>query len=113
MKILYITLSNNDEARIIGQALLEKKLANCVNYFPITCIYNYEGEITEEPEVVLIVKTIEDKYEQIKDVIKQEINYDNFIGQINIEKVNDDFENWLCSVLNSRSLSKGKPHAPY
>ena len=57
MKLLYVTLNNNEEARKIGRRLLEKKLANCVNFFPITCIYNYNNEITEEPEVVLIIKT--------------------------------------------------------
>ena len=99
MKILYITLNNNDEARKIGRELLEKKLANCVNFFPITCIYNYEGEITEEPEVVLIVKTTDGKYDQIQKIIKQTLNYDNFIGQIDVEQVNGDFENWLCSIV--------------
>lgn len=64
MKILYITLNNDEEARSIGVKLLEERLANCVNFFPITCIYNYEDEITEEPEVVLIVKTLEDKYDR-------------------------------------------------
>lgn len=99
MKILYITLNNKEEVRKIGISLLEKNLANCVNYFPINCIYNYEGEITEEPEIVLIVKTIENKYEKIRDEIKKLIDYDNFIGQINIEKVNNDFEKWLCNIV--------------
>lgn len=60
MKIIYTTLNNNDEARKIGRALLENKLANCVNFFPITCIYNYENEISEEPEVVLLIKTLDE-----------------------------------------------------
>ncbi|MEN9389859.1 MAG: hypothetical protein RLY61_943, partial [Candidatus Parcubacteria bacterium] len=73
MKIIYTTLNNNDEARKIGRALLENKLANCVNFFPITCIYNYENEISEEPEVVLLIKTLEGKYKDIEAVIKQHI----------------------------------------
>lgn len=60
MKIIYTTLNNNDEARKIGRALLENKLTNCVNFFPITCIYNYENEISEEPEVVLLIKTLDE-----------------------------------------------------
>ena len=34
MKLIYVTLSNNDEARKIGRELLKKKLDNCVNFFP-------------------------------------------------------------------------------
>ncbi|MCP6757998.1 MAG: divalent-cation tolerance protein CutA [Fischerella sp. CENA71] len=57
MKLYYITLNNTDEARQIDRALLEHKLAVCVNWFPITCAYIWQGKITEEPEVALIVKT--------------------------------------------------------
>lgn len=99
MKILYVTLNNNDEARKIGTRLLRANLANCVNFFPITCIYNYENQITEEPEVVLIIKTIENKYSEIEKIIKEEINYDNFIGQLDVEKVNSNFESWLTGIV--------------
>lgn len=99
MKLIYTTLNNTSEARKIGQKILKKKLANCVNFFPITCIYNYQDEITEEPEVVLIIKTKAGKYNQIKQVIKANINYDNFIGQLNVDQINDDFSSWLNAVV--------------
>lgn len=99
MKIIYTTLNNNEEARKIGRDLLEKKLANCVNFFPITCIYNYNNEITEEPEVVLLIKTIAGKYEDIETVVKSHISYDNFIGELNVDQVNSNFESWLCSLV--------------
>lgn len=99
MKIIYVTLGNNEEARRIGMKLLEMKLANCVNFFPITCIYNYKDKITEEPEVVLIIKTQENKYEEVKNVIKSEIAYDNFIGQFQVDKINDDFKSWIDEVV--------------
>lgn len=99
MKLIYTTLGNSDEARKIGRELLDKKLANCVNFFPITCIYNYKNEITEEPEVVLIVKTKDGYYDKVKAVIKTNIDYDNFIGQLGVDKLNDDFSNWLNEVV--------------
>lgn len=79
--------------------MLELKLANCVNFFPITCIYNYKNEITEEPEVVLIIKTKGGYYDKIKRVIKEHIDYDNFIGQLGVERLNDDFSRWLEAVV--------------
>lgn len=100
MKIIYVTLSNGEEARKIGNKLLELKLTNCVNFFPITCIYNYKNQITEEAETVLIIKTKEQKYEEIKKVIKESVDYDNFIGQFNVDKINDDFLKWLSEVVN-------------
>ncbi len=67
MKLYYITLNNTDEARQIGRALLEQKLAVCVNWFPITCAYVWQGEISEEPEVVLIGSRCGDRDRQSKD----------------------------------------------
>ena len=98
MKIIYITLNNSDEAREISREILENKLANCVNFFPITCMYNYKGEITEEPEVVLVVKTKNGYYEKVKDVVKKHISYDNFIGELEVSKINDDFSSWLNDI---------------
>lgn len=99
MKIIYVTLNNIEEARSIAKKLLEEKLANCVNYFPITCMYNYKDKVTEEPEVVLIIKTKTGYYQKIKKSIKRQINYDNFIGQFAIDKVNEDFKSWLDEVV--------------
>lgn len=83
----------------IGNKLLELNLANCVNFFPITCIYKYKGEVTEEPEVVLIIKTKEGYYGRVKDLVKKHIDYDNFIGQFDVDKINDDFSDWLNEIV--------------
>jgi len=99
MKIIYVTLNNNEEAKKIGRKILEHNLANCVNFFPITCIYNYKDEITEEPEVVLIIKTLEEKYSEIEKLIRGEIDYDNFIGELNVNQINSNFEDWLQEVV--------------
>ena len=99
MKLIYVTLNNKEEARKIGRDLLEKHLANCVNFFPITCIYNYDNKITEEPEVVLIIKTLEGKYKDIEKLIKQNITYDNFIGEIAVDNINSSFKKWLHKVV--------------
>lgn len=99
MEIIYVTLNNNDEARKIGRQLLEKKLANCVNFFPITCMYNWENEITEEQEVVLIIKTKSKNFNKIEKVIKSFISYTNFIGMLEIGKINNGFEAWLNDIV--------------
>ncbi|MDZ8189287.1 MAG: divalent-cation tolerance protein CutA [Nostoc sp. ChiSLP02] len=102
MKLYYITLNNSDEARQIGRALLEKKLAVCVNWFPITCAYIWQGEITEEPEVVLIVKTQAGYGDEIEKLISQHINYTNFIAEISPTNINEKFSAWLNAEIPLR-----------
>jgi periplasmic divalent cation tolerance protein len=99
MKLIYCTLNNEAEARKIGNLLLEKDLANCVNFFPITTIYKINEEVTEEPEVVLIVKTSDNNYDAVSELVKSEVDYTNFIGQLAVEKVNADFAGWLHHVV--------------
>lgn len=99
MILIYTTLENNEQARKIAHILLQNKLTNCVNFFPINCIYNYKNKIEEESETVLIIKTKEDKFNQVEKVIKENISFENFIGQIEVKKINDEFENWLNSSV--------------
>ncbi|ARV57422.1 cytochrome C biogenesis protein CcdA [Nostocales cyanobacterium HT-58-2] len=95
MKIYYVTLNTSEEARKIGRELLEKKLAVCVNWFPITCAYSWKGEITEEPEVVLIVKTQDGYQGEVEQIIRQNISYTNFIAEISPTNINQGFLDWL------------------
>jgi periplasmic divalent cation tolerance protein len=95
MIFIYVTLNTAEEARAIGRTLLERGLANCVNFFPITCVYRWDGAITEEPETVLIVKTREDAYDEVAGVIKASIDYTNCVAQIPIARNTPEFLAWL------------------
>ncbi len=103
MKLIYVTLNDEQEARKISIKLLKAELANCTNWFPITCMYNWENKVTEEPEVVLVIKTIEEKFDEIVEVIKSEIDFTNCIAQLNVERCNDDFKEWLHGIVRHDS----------
>lgn len=98
MILIYITLNNIDKARSIGRKILKAKLANCVNWFPITCMYSWEGKITEEPEVVLIVKTKKEYFEKIEKIVKDSIDYTNCIAEIPVGRQRKEFLDWLDSA---------------
>ena len=56
--IVMITAPNQESAKEIASALVEQKLAACVNIItPVHSIYRWEGHINDEPEVLLLVKT--------------------------------------------------------
>ena len=66
--IVYITTSDMKKARKIARFLVEKRLAACVNMFPITSVYRWEGKMCEDTEVALSVKTTT---RRVKEVIKE------------------------------------------
>ncbi len=62
---VYITVEDLKEAHLIGLALVQEKLAACVNYFPIQSIYRWQGKIEENAEVALLVKTRKSLVEKV------------------------------------------------
>ena len=66
LRLIYITTNSKEEARSIGRALVEEKLAACVNIIDrMESIYRWEGEIKEEQECLLIAKTHYSKVKQL------------------------------------------------
>ncbi len=100
MIFIYITCKDKKEAKRIGRCLVEKKLAVCVNYYPIDSIYWWEGKVVDDKEVVLIVKTVRKKFEKINKEIKKLHSYNTpFIGEIKLENVNKSYLSWLKKML--------------
>ena len=51
----------------IARILVKEGLAGCVNRLaPVTSIYRWEGQICEQPEQLLIIKTIPAHYEALE-----------------------------------------------
>jgi periplasmic divalent cation tolerance protein len=54
----YITAPDVDTAKALGSALVEERLAACINMIPnMTSIYRWQGNIETGEEVVVIAKT--------------------------------------------------------
>jgi periplasmic divalent cation tolerance protein len=58
IRLLYVTTKDTEEARTIARTLLDRRLISCANILPaMMSIYRWDGEIQEEKEAVLILKT--------------------------------------------------------
>lgn len=55
--VVYISSRDVDEARRIARALVEERLVACVNYWPITSAFRWEGQVEQEDEIAMICKT--------------------------------------------------------
>jgi len=75
--IIYITAGSKEEADKLSRGLVEEKLAFCVNAVPgIQSTYQWEGKIHVDDEILLIVKTRQDRYEALERWVKQNHSYD-------------------------------------
>jgi periplasmic divalent cation tolerance protein len=73
---IHTTVKDMEEARKIAGALVEKRLAACVNIYPVTSVYRWEGEIEEEGEIALSIKSISERFEEIRKAIRALHSYD-------------------------------------
>ena len=66
-----------EEARAIAQALVERKLAACVNIIPnIESIYRWKGEIESSTEYLLLIKTTEEAFSSLRDAVAELHSYE-------------------------------------
>ena len=55
---VYVVFANADEAERIGRAMVEERLAACINILgPVRSIYRWQGAIESADEVAAILKT--------------------------------------------------------
>jgi periplasmic divalent cation tolerance protein len=68
VRIALITAPDQETGARIARALLESRLAACVNLVPgIRSIYRWEGAIQGDAEVLLVVKTRADRERELVD----------------------------------------------
>jgi periplasmic divalent cation tolerance protein len=70
MPTAYVTVPPDSAARI-ALALVEDRLAACVNRVTCRSTYRWEGEITEDDEEILFVKTTDEAYEDLTERIRE------------------------------------------
>ncbi len=57
--VVLITTGSPEEGERIGRALLDERLAACVNITPVRSAYWWQGRVEEAGETLLIVKTVD------------------------------------------------------
>lgn len=101
MVLVYVTLNTMEEGQRLAQLLFERRLSNCVNFHTMTCTYRWEGATTTEPEVVAIIKTRAEHFDAIQSAVQEIIPYTNFVGQLEVSRVNEAFAAWMDSVVTA------------
>ena len=95
-QLVYITTGDEAEAREIGRALVEEKLAACVNIHPIQSMYRWEGEIEEAGEIAVLVKTGAELVDRVIARVKELHSYEvPCIVSWPIEKGYPAFLKWI------------------
>lgn len=75
--VALVTASSEEEAKKIARVLVEKKLAACVNIIKgVQSVFRWKGKLSEENEVLLIIKTKSKHFKNLEDEVKKLHSYD-------------------------------------
>jgi len=99
IRLAYITTENKEEARNIGQKLVEERLAACVNIVDgMESMFWWNGKVDSDSETILIAKTVVDLVPKLTDKVKEVHSYDCpavLSIPVNAGEGNAEFIEWL------------------
>jgi periplasmic divalent cation tolerance protein len=95
--VIFCTCGTHDEALAIANSLVEARLAACVNVLPpVHSIYRWEGKLETAHEVLLIIKTTQERFPAVRDRITQLHTYDTpEIIAMPVVEGSDKYLDWL------------------
>lgn len=97
-RIVLSTAGSEEEGARIAKSLVERKLCACVNLAPgIRSFYRWEGAVQDDAEVLLIIKTTQEKLQALSDHLAEIHGYDvPEVLAIAVDKGSASYLEWLA-----------------
>lgn len=95
--VIYCTVPNEFNANLIATSLVEENLAACVNILPsVTSVYKWEGIVQTDNELLLVIKTREERFDAVRAKIKELHEYTvPEIIALPIVQGSEEYQNWI------------------
>jgi periplasmic divalent cation tolerance protein len=98
--IVFVTCGCHEEAEKIASQVVERKLAACVNLVPgIESWYWWEGKINHDQEILLMMKTVQEKFDLLLEAIRGIHSYT--VPEIVALPIHQGFDKYLQWVADS------------
>jgi periplasmic divalent cation tolerance protein len=100
--LLVITaIDSPDLARQIAEALVEQRLAACVNMVSgVRSVYRWEGELKNGEEILLLIKTTTERFQDLSSVIHRLHSYQvPEILAVPVDRGDPAFLSWLLASV--------------
>lgn len=105
MLVVLTTVSSSDEGNALAEKIINARLAACVQILPpMTSVYMWEGKLQKEGEHLLLIKTLPEKWEDLRDFITANHSYDTpEIVAVETEHVAESYRDWLRNTLSGQA----------
>lgn len=102
--LVYVTTPDREVAVQLAHGAVRAGLAACANIIPgMTSVYQWEGRLNEDQEVVLILKTTEEAVSDLTSFIKTRHPHKTpSVMALPVTGGNSQFLEWIESCVNDR-----------
>lgn len=99
--LVYITAPTLQDAARLGRLLVEARLGACANIVPtIRSIYRWDGQIQDESEALLLVKTTAAAVDRLMQAVREAHPYKMpAISVVPLVRGNPDYMRWLAEEV--------------
>ncbi len=103
--VVLVTCSSGDEAAHIARELVGERLAACVNITsPIRSIYRWQGKVSDDQEVLLVIKTARTLFDQVRRTVEKLHSYQ--VPEVICLPIIDgapNYLNWLGAAVSGEA----------
>ncbi len=98
--VVLVTAPVGEEATRIARTLVDERLAACVNVLSgVRSIYRWQGEVCDEPEALLVVKTTRERLDALRARILAVHPYDTpEVLALPVEAGSERYLAWLAGA---------------
>jgi periplasmic divalent cation tolerance protein len=105
--VVMVTTNGVPQGKRIARALVEGKLAACVNLVaPVRSVYRWEGKLAENRECLLIIKTTRGRFDELRAAVEKLHSYSvPEVIALPIVDGAENYLNWIAASVNPSAES--------
>ena len=74
--VIMVAAKDAEEGNALANQLVKQGLAACVQQLPIRSTYRWDGEVVNDSEILLLIKTTQARYDDVERVVSETHSYD-------------------------------------
>jgi periplasmic divalent cation tolerance protein len=105
LKLVLTTCGSRDVADRLAGALVERRLAACVNVLPgVGSTYRWQGQVEHGDEILVLIKTAQHRLPAIEESIRQIAGYElPEIVAVDIAGGSADYLAWIADAVGGEN----------
>jgi periplasmic divalent cation tolerance protein len=98
--IVVTSVGTEDQALDLAHALIRNRQAACVNIIPnVHSIYRWKGRVCSDGEMLLIIKTVAEEFEGVKETIQRVNTYElPEVLAYRVDHASELFGDWIARM---------------